>query len=136
MLLTFFVSYSKTTAADCDAENWEVRFLFDQAISERVFMFLPVFFQVAHVEIFFVTTLNGTHVLLSPVPIFKVNLNMLLEICCRRERFAAGLTDEGLFLCMYALVPIQIRLLVEPLVTILIVAFIGFNSLVNEFMPF
>jgi hypothetical protein len=65
-----------------------------------------------------------------------MNLNMLLEVGSRCEGLTAGLANKRLFLCMYALVPIQIGFLIKSLLTVLIVALVRLDTFMNEFMPF
>ena len=94
-------------------------------------MFLFMFLEVTHVKVLFITAFYRAHILLSAVSIFKMNLHMLFEISCCGKRFAAFLTYERLLLCMYPFVSIQIRFLIEPLITVFVITFVRFNSLVD-----
>lgn len=89
-----------------EAEDREVRLLFDEALTDWVVVFLLMFFQVAHIEILLVTSLNLTDKLLPPLLVLEVDLDVLFEVGGSREGFAAFLTDEGLILGVDAFVPV------------------------------
>lgn len=118
-----------------EAEDREVRLLFDEALTDWVVVFLLMFFQVAHIEILLVTSLYLTDKLLPPLLVLEVDLDVLFEVGGSREGFAAFLTDEGLILGVDAFVPVEVGFLVEPLIAVDVVAFVGFYSLVDEPVP-
>lgn len=91
-------------------------------------------FKITSVQIFFIAALHSAYVLFALFLFFYVSLRMLLQVCCRSERFAAFLTDERLFVLMNLFVTIQIRFLVETLLTVLEVTRVGFLSGMNYFM--
>ena len=71
-------------------------------------MLLFVLFEVAHIEVFFVTTFNLADIFFPFLFIFKVNLHVLLEICSCCESFTAFIANEGFLLCMNTSMSIQI----------------------------
>ena len=97
-------------------------------------MFLFVFFEVAHIKIFLVASFDFAHVFLPSLLIFEVDLHMLFQVSRRCEGFAAFLADERLLLGVDTLVPVEVGLLIETLITVLEVALVGFNPLVGQFM--
>jgi len=134
MFLIFLIQDPEIAGADIEAEHWEIWFLLNQTFSQRVFVLLLVLFEVAHIEILLVAALYLADVFSAFLLVFEVNLHVLLEIGSRCESFAAFIADKRFLLCMDSSVPVQIRLLIELLVTSFEVALIGLEACVGHFV--
>lgn len=85
MVSAFLVNDLKVARAYVDAEGRELRFLFSEAICHRIFVFLLMFFEIAHIEILFVTSFHLTDVFFTLLFVFEVDLHVLLQVrcCCK-----------------------------------------------------
>ena len=71
-------------------------------------MFLFVFFEVAHVEILFVTSFNLAHVFFPSFFVLEMDLDVLFEVGGGSERFAALIADERFFLGVDSFVSVEV----------------------------
>jgi hypothetical protein len=95
-------------------------------------MLLFVFFEVAHIEILLIAALDFAEIFLPSFLVLEMYLHVLLQIGRGGEGFAAFLADKRFLLGVDAFVPVQVRLLVEPLLALLVITFVGFGASVSE----
>ena len=108
VIFTFLQSNSKTTVTNADPKNRIIRFFLNQTVAHRIFMFLLMFLQIAHIKIFLVTSFYLACVFFPPVPILQVDLHVLFQVGCCCEGFAASLADEGFLLSVHPFVSVQV----------------------------
>lgn len=135
VIFSLFIANPEATGADSKAEHREVWLFLDKVIISRIFMLLLMFSQIAHIKVLLVTSFYLTDILFPSLLILKMDLNVLLKVCGCCKGFTAFFTNKRLLLSVNPLVTIQIRFLVESLLTILKVTFVRLNTLMYEFMP-
>ena len=100
-----------------------------------VIMFHLMFFKVASIKIFFITSFHLTSIMLSLLFFWNVSLWMLFQVCSCCKWFTTFIAYERFLIFVDFFVSVQIRFLIETLSTVLVVARIWLFSGVDYFVP-
>jgi hypothetical protein len=135
MIIEPFVQNAKGAIANNNGVSRIVGLPLAKALPHRVLMLLLVLLQVAHVQVLLVASLDLTHVLPASLLVLQMDLHMLLQVGGGREGLTALFADEGLLLGVDAPMAVEVRLLVELLIALIEVAFIGSGASVDQLVP-
>lgn len=125
MVFESFVQDPKCAVSNHNRVGGIVRFPLSDALPHRVLMLLLMLLQIAHIQVLLVAPLDLAYIPPASFLVFQVNLHVLLQVCSCREGLTALLTNEGLLLGVDASMAVEVRLLVELLIALVEVAFIG-----------
>ena len=97
-------------------------------------MLLFMFLQVAHVQILLVTAFDLAHIFPASLFVLQMYLYVLFQVCSCREGLTAFFANERLLLGVDATMTVEIGLLVEFLIALIEVTFIGSSPSVDQLM--
>lgn len=97
-------------------------------------MFHLVFFEIATIQVLFVTSFHLTYVMLSFLFFRNMCLWMLFQVCCCCKGFTTLVANERFLVFVNFLMSVEIRFLIETLCTVLVIARVRLFSCVNYFV--